>query len=131
MQIKVINKKNDKTIEDISDSGKKIYTLVWYNLVEKDMIIISEYIYINLDVEIKFKKNSKEKKIVLIGEYNNKFWFFKIIKEGNSQSLAFSAKRPNNNFIDNINIAIVDWSNSISKLNINDANIEYAVGKVI
>ncbi len=131
MWIEVINKKIDKTIEEISENGKKLFTLVWYNLVPEDYFIISEYIYINLDINLKFKKKSSNGKVIIIGECNDKFWFFKIIKKANKKALQFSAKKPLYSIISSIKIIIVDWYDNLKSLKINDTEIEYAIGKII
>ncbi len=131
MWIKVINKKCDDIIEEISENGKKLFTLVWSDLVPKDYFIISEYIYITLDLNLKFKRKSNKNKIILIGECDDKLWFFKIIKKTNKQALQFSAQKPLYNIINSIKIIIVDWYGSLKTLKINETELEYAVGKTL
>jgi hypothetical protein len=128
MFIEVINKKFNLFNEEMTDDNRKIWTFIWTGLYNDGYKIISDEIYFNFDIKIKFKKTESNNKIIFGGECNEKFWFFKIIKKVNPP-LNFSIKKPIYDFINEFKIVIIDWYNVIKSIQVNDITVEYAVGK--
>ncbi|MBU1076975.1 MAG: hypothetical protein KKH98_06770, partial [Spirochaetes bacterium] len=89
----------------------------------------SEKLFFNLDIDIDYKKNKIDNKIILIGQYDDKFWFFKIIKDTVKDSYYFSAKKPLLDNIHNLKISILDWYNIITRIEPEKLEIEYAVSR--
>ncbi|MBN1898451.1 MAG: hypothetical protein JW827_06710 [Spirochaetes bacterium] len=131
MNLKVINKKNIQTKEELSEKNKKLFIMKWDKLVPPDFFIISEYIYIHLDLSIQYNEKIKTDKIIMIGECNENFWFFKIINRSKDPLFQFMAKKPSDDIISTIKVIIVDWYGVINSLKINNTELEYAVGKFL
>ncbi len=128
MFIEVINKKFDVTYNE--DSEKNIYTIEWKDIIKKnsDKHIISEVIFFKGNINITYKKNSKKREVIFLGEYDNKFWFFKILKKINKE-IIFEIKKPILDEVTSIKIFIIDWYNILNDIKIDDFSIEFAIAK--
>ncbi len=128
MFIDVVRK--DAVKIDYTTQEKKLYTIEWNNLIENNKNkMISEFIFFDCSLELKYKKIKKEPKLIFLGEYNDKFWFFKIIKKINKNKYVFEIKKPVYDSIKSIKVFIIDWYDVVKELKINEFVIEYAVSK--
>lgn len=131
MWIEVKNIYTDKITRDCTINKKNLYTFKWKKLVPEDYTLISEKLFFSLNLKIQYKKNKTSNKIILIGQYNNKFWFFKIIKDSHKYSYKFSIKKPLLESINDLKISILDWYHIIQKIEPLKLEIEYAISKDI
>ncbi len=131
MAIKIKKSKTNKIIKETTVNKKNIYTIEWKNIIPDNFIIITEKLFFNFDLDIEYEENTKNNKIILIGQYNNKFWFFKIIKDSYKYSYEFSVKKPLLENIDNLRISIFDWYGIIKKIEPEKLEVEYAISKDI
>ncbi len=130
MFIEVITKSATKILT--ATENKKLYTIMWDNLVkDKKRKMISEFVYFDCSINLKYKKTKKEPKVIFLGEYNQKFWFFKIIKKIKNNSYQFEIKKPVYDNVENIQIFIIDWYDVIKELKINKFEVEYAISNII
>ena len=121
----------DEVSEDFTYNKKKTFVFKWDDILPDGKHLISEKIFFNLNFEIKYKEKRENNKIILIGEHNDKFWFFKIIKDAHEYSYVFSVKKPSIENIRDLKIYLVDWYSNIKKINPKKMEIEYAVAKEI
>jgi|GEM_PF-3461773 len=129
MWIEVKKLCTNKITKDCTLNRKNIYSFAWEGIVPDDYSLISEKLFFNLDIDIDYKKNKIDNKIILIGQYDDKFWFFKIIKDTVKDSYYFSAKKPLLDNIHNLKISILDWYNIITRIEPEKLEIEYAVSR--
>lgn len=131
MWIEVKNIYTNKMTCDCTINKKNLYTFKWKKLIPEDCTLISEKLFFSLNLKIQYKKNKTNNKIILIGQYNNKFWFFKIIKDSHKYSYKFSIKKPLLEKINDLKISILDWYHVIHKIEPEKLEIEYAISKDI
>ncbi|MDD5066481.1 MAG: hypothetical protein PHF84_05485 [bacterium] len=129
MKIEIKSREPDEFTEDMTVDEKQLFAFKWNSITPANYSIISEKIFFHFDLDIRYNKETDKNKLVLIGEYNDKFWFFKIIRKKPSDPLAFNIKKPALEKIHEIKISIVDWYNVITKFNPVNIGIEYAVSR--
>lgn len=127
MWIKTIIKDSNDFKEECTESGKKIYNFYFNDIKENKFKLISEEIFFDLNIDMTFKKDMDKNKIVLIGGYNNQFWFFKIISKNKKNPFVFSIKKPLLQEINQINLSIIDWDNVLTKFVPQKIVLEYAI----
>lgn len=113
--------------KEITVNKKTMYNFSWHNILPENYNLISERLYFDLNLNIDYQYNKNNNKIILMGQYNEKFWFFKIIKDAHKYSYKFSAKKPLLENIDSLKISILDWYNIIKHIDVNQLEVEYAV----
>ena len=116
-------------IHEIEYKGRKVFVLKWSRILPKGCEMASEKIFFNLNFEIKYKSLENPLKVILIGEQNNKFWFFKIIKEMKDNNYSFSAKKPLIEETNELKIYFIDWQKNIKNIIPKRMGIEYAVSE--
>ncbi len=109
MKIEIYNKKSDEFVEQLSVHEMSLFSFKWRNLNSSSLVIISDEIFFHLDLDIHYKKSGEQKKMILMAEYNNKFWFFKILNEPLKGAFSFSVKKPLLERINEINLFVIDW----------------------
>lgn len=121
----------DEVIEDYTYKKRKVFIFKWGNILPDGKHFASDKIFFNLDFEIEYKAKRDNNKIILIGEHNDEFWFFKIIKDAHDYSYKFSIKKPLKESVKDLKIYLVDWYKNIKEIDVKKMEIEYAVAKKI
>ena len=129
IEVKKINA--NEVTEDFTNNGKRIFVFKWDNILPDGYHLISEKIFFNLNFDIKYHEERENNKIILIGEHNDEFWFFKIIKDAHDYLYTFSVKKPLMENIKDLKIYLLDWYKNIKKIDPRVIEIEYAIAKEI
>lgn len=129
MKIEIKKIKMDDFSEDLTGDDKQLFSFKWKGVTPAGFAVISEKFFFNFDIDIQYKRDTDRNKMVLAGEYNDKFWFFKILRKKANEPFSFEVKKPAIEKVHEIRISVIDWYNVITRFIPKDLEIEYAVAR--
>ena len=125
MEIKKIQ--SQEMIKSFTDSGLKLYIFQWKEVLKNNCKLISEKIFFKLNLNIKQKSISNNDKIILLGECNDQYWFFKIFSDFKRGPYKFSIKKPSVTDIQDFTIYLIDWYSIIEEISPQEMEVEFAI----
>ena len=129
MSIEVKRKRSDEVTVELIKKRRKIFIFKWDKIMPRKSRLISDQLIFHLDFKVKLKKTINNDKIILFGEFNDQFWFFRIIKDINDHTYELAVDKPLMEKIHSLKLYIIDWYSIIHKIEFNKMEIEYAVFK--
>ena len=129
MGIEIKRKRSEEMIEEVIRKRRKVFVFKWNKILPRKSVLISDKIFFYLDFNIKYKKPGNDNKIILFGEFNDKFWFFKFINDSHEGTIKFAVDKPLMDKIHKLSIYIIDWYKIAKKINFKKMEIEYGVSR--
>ncbi len=127
MGIEIKRKRSEEMTVEVIKKRRKVFIFKWNNILPWKSVLISDKIFFYLDFNIKYKKPEDDNKIILFGEFNDEFWFFRFINDTQKETVKFAVDKPLIERIHKLQIYIIDWYKIAKKIDFKKMEIEYAV----